>query len=241
MTVSTPSSTPPLLTPPGIPLIPVHPAGWPFVALFAIVSLILALFSPALGLIGLALTAWCVWFFRDPERTPPVDPSAVISPADGRIQMITRAAPPPELGMGPGELTRVSIFLNVFNVHVNRVPATGRITGLNYRPGKFFNASFDKASVDNERQSVRMTTSEGHDIVFVQIAGLIARRIICDLTMDQQVIGGERFGLIRFGSRTDVYLPEGSVVAVQVGDHVAGGDSVIAHLPSAPVSHPLAG
>jgi phosphatidylserine decarboxylase len=225
-------STPPLATPPSIPLIPVHPAGWPFIALFALVSLVLALFSPALGVVGLVLSAWCVWFFRDPERIPPADPSAVISPADGRIQMIVRAAPPAELGMGPSELTRVSIFLNVFNVHVNRVPASGRITGLHYRPGKFFNASLDKASVDNERQSVRMTTTDGHDIVFVQIAGLIARRILCDLTDGQQVVGGERFGIIRFGSRTDVYLPEGTVVAVQVGDHVAGGESVLAHLPS---------
>ena len=229
-------STPPLATPPSIPLIPVHPAGWPFVALFAVVSLVLSLFSPALGVIGLILTAWCIWFFRDPERTPPADPSAVISAADGRIQMITHAAPPAELGMGPAELTRISIFLNVFNVHVNRVPASGHVTGLHYRPGKFFNASLDKASVDNERQSVRMTTSDGHEIVFVQIAGLIARRIICDLTDGQQIVGGERFGLIRFGSRTDVYLPEGSVVAVQVGDHVAGGESVLAYLPSVPVS-----
>jgi len=228
-------STPPLATPPNIPLIPVHPAGWPFVALFAVVSLVLALFSDALGVIGLILTAWCIWFFRDPERTPPADSSAVISAADGRIQMITRVAPPPELGMGPAELTRISVFLNIFNVHVNRVPASGRITGLHYRPGKFFNASFDKASVDNERQSVRMTTIDGHEIVFVQIAGLIARRIICDLTDGQQVVGGDRFGLIRFGSRTDVYLPEGSVVAVQVGDHVAGGESVLAHLPSVAV------
>jgi phosphatidylserine decarboxylase len=229
-------STPPLATPPSIPLIPVHPAGWPFVALFALVSLVLALFSVALGVVGLILTAWCIWFFRDPERTPPADPSAVISAADGRVQMITRAAPPPELGMGPAELTRISIFLNVFNVHVNRVPASGRITGLHYRPGKFFNASLDKASVDNERQAVRMTTTDGQEIVFVQIAGLIARRIICDLTDGQQVVGGDRFGLIRFGSRTDVYLPEGSVVAVQVGDHVAGGESVLAHLPSVVVS-----
>jgi phosphatidylserine decarboxylase len=220
-------------TPPTASLIPIHPAGWPFIALFALVSLVLALFSSALGVIGLVLTAWCIWFFRDPERVPPSDPLAVISAADGRVQMIVRAAPPPELGMGTAELTRVSVFLNIFNVHVNRVPASGRVTGLHYRPGKFFNASLDKASVDNERQSVRMTTHAGHEIVFVQIAGLIARRIICDLTNGQEIVGGDRFGLIRFGSRTDVYLPEGSVVAVQVGDQVLGGETVVAHLPSA--------
>jgi phosphatidylserine decarboxylase len=157
----------------------------------------------------------------------------VYSPADGRIVAVTQAPPPAELGMGETPLPRVSVFLNIFNVHVNRVPIAGTITGLHYHPGKFLCASFDKASVHNERQSARVTTADGQDVVFVQIAGLIARRIICTLRLDQVVRAGERYGLIRFGSRADIYLPEGSTVLVAVGDHVEGGLSEIARLPGA--------
>lgn len=211
----------------------IHPAGWPFIALFAAATALLFWLWTPLGVVGLIVTLWCVWFFRDPERTPPADPQAVVSPADGRIQAIVRAVPPEELGMGPAERLRISVFLNIFNVHVNRVPMSGRITALHYRPGKFLNASLDKASVDNERQSARMTSSLGHDIAFVQIAGLIARRIVCQLKVGQQVAVGERFGLIRFGSRADVYLPDGAEAKVVVGDMVVAGDTVLARLPPA--------
>jgi phosphatidylserine decarboxylase len=157
----------------------------------------------------------------------------VYSAADGRVVSISHAVPPPELAMGPQPLPRVSVFLNVFDVHVNRVPVSGVIADLRYHPGQFINASFDKASELNERQSVRLTTEDGQQVAFVQIAGLIARRIICTLRSGQSVRVGERFGLIRFGSRTDVYLPEGTTLLVSPGDYVYGGESEIARLPGA--------
>ncbi|HYC04444.1 MAG TPA: phosphatidylserine decarboxylase [Azospirillaceae bacterium] len=211
-------------------VVPVNRAGWPFIAAFAIVSVLLMSVSEPLGWIGLVLTAWCTYFFRDPDRVVPTRPGLVVSPADGMVQMITRAVPPPELGMGEEALTRVSIFLNVFNVHINRVPVAGTIHTARYKPGKFLNAALDKASDLNERMSVRMTTTDGRDLVFVQIAGLVARRIICDLKDGQTVLTGERFGLIRFGSRTDVYLPEGVEPLVVVGQLMIGGETVIADL-----------
>ncbi len=209
-------------------VVPIHPDGRKFVLLFAVVTVVLFFIAAPLGWIGVVASAWCAYFFRDPPRYVPSRAGLLVSPADGRVQMIVQAAPPPELEMGPAPRTRISIFLNVFDVHVNRAPASGTITKAHYRPGKFFNAALDKASEDNERQSVRMTTDEGEDIAFVQIAGLVARRILCDLHAGQQVEVGERFGLIRFGSRADVYLAEGTAPLVAVGQHVIGGETVIA-------------
>ncbi|MBN9543299.1 MAG: phosphatidylserine decarboxylase [Alphaproteobacteria bacterium] len=210
---------------------PIHPEGYPFVLIFAIVTVVLALISSGLGIIGAVATIWCTYFFRDPPRQSPCDDSLIISPADGLVDKIAFALPPEELGMPAEEMLRVSVFLSVFNVHVNRVPASGTITALHYRPGKFLNATLDKASVDNERQSVRMTTKyKNLDIAFTQIAGLIARRIVCNLEHNQEVKGGERFGIIRFGSRMDIYLPKDTKVCVAEGQITIGGETVIADL-----------
>ena len=213
-------------------LFPIHRDGWPFIGLFAVIDLILWAIAEPLGWIGLLLTAWCVFFFRDPQRVTPARGDLVVSPADGLVQMIQPSIPPTELGMGPEPMTRISIFLDIFAVHVNRVPADGTIVKLAYRPGKFFNAALDKASELNERQAVRMRTADGRDIVFVQIAGLIARRIRCDLREGQAVRAGERFGLIRFGSRVDVYLPSGAAPLVAVGQRMVAGETVLADLRS---------
>lgn len=212
--------------------VPIHPAGWPFIAIFAVVTLILSLFSGVLLAIGLVLTLWCVYFFRDPVRITPIREGLVVSPADGVVQKIVKMAPPPELELGPGERIRVSVFLNVFNVHVNRIPIEGSITKLHYNPGKFLNASLDKASEENERQSVKITMPDGDTLGVVQIAGLVARRILCDLSEGQSVKTGERFGIIRFGSRTDIYLPVGASALVIEGQTMIGGETVIADLKS---------
>lgn len=211
----------------------IHSAGIPFVIGFALIAALLWWWTPWLGVPAAVVALWCVWFFRDPERATPALPGIVYSPADGRIVGIGEAPPPPELGLGDAPLPRVSVFLNIFNVHVNRVPIAGRITALHYHPGKFLCASFDKASVHNERQSACVTTPEGQGVIFVQIAGLIARRIICNLRLDQSVAAGERYGLIRFGSRADIYLPPESTILVAMGEHVAGGVSELARLPGA--------
>ncbi|MBF0563595.1 MAG: phosphatidylserine decarboxylase [Alphaproteobacteria bacterium] len=209
---------------------PIHPEGWRFIPLFAAAAAGLFYLYPPLGWLGTALTLWCIAFFRNPDRTTPVGPGLVISPADGIVQMIVPAAPPPELEMGDTPCTRVSVFMSVFNCHVNRIPADGRIVKSVYRPGKFFNASLDKASADNERQSVRLVLPDGREIAFVQIAGLVARRIRCDLVASAVVRAGERFGLIRFGSRLDVYLPEGVMPLVAVGQTAIAGETVLADL-----------
>jgi phosphatidylserine decarboxylase len=212
-------------------LAPIHRDGWPFVAGFAIVALALGQWvSGTLGWLGLLATAWCVYFFRDPERVPPERGGLVLAPADGLVEMVQPALPPPELGMAAIARPRVSIFLSIFDVHVNRVPADGTITELAYRPGKFLNAALDKASEENERQSIRLTVEGGRELAFVQIAGLIARRIRCDLAKGQTVRAGERFGLIRFGSRVDVYLPEGVVPLVRAGQRMVAGETVLADL-----------
>jgi phosphatidylserine decarboxylase len=210
----------------------IHKEGHPFIFIFAAVSLVAGLMVDSLGWIGAIATLWCVYFFRDPNRVTPDGESLVISPADGLIQKIEKASPPPELGLGEKELTRISIFLNVFNVHVNRVPISGEVTELNYRPGKFLSANLDKASDDNERQSAIVTTPDGKKVVFVQIAGLIARRIVCDLTEGQDVVAGERYGIIRFGSRADIYLPDGVNPTVIVGQTAVGGETILADLNS---------
>ncbi len=217
-------------------LAPVHPAGWPFIAVCAALALVLALVSPAWGVVGAFATLGCAAFFRDPKRVPPEDPHLVVSPADGTISNIVEAPPPAELDMGSAPRVRVSIFLSIFDVHVNRVPADGTITRVSYRPGKFLNASFDKASEQNERMAIRMTTATGHDLAFVQIAGLVARRIECALNPDQRVRAGARFGIIRFGSRMDVYLPAGHRVMVRIGQRAVGGETVISEAVAAPVN-----
>jgi phosphatidylserine decarboxylase len=211
-------------------LVPIHRDGWLFVAGFAVVAIILALLWAPLGWVGAILTVWCAYFFRDPPRITPTRAGLVVSPADGVVQMIEAAVPPAELGLGPQPLTRISVFMNVFNVHVNRTPVDGMVGNLAYRPGKFFNASLDKASEFNERQGVALRLADGRDLVVVQIAGLVARRIRCDLRQSQAVRTGERFGLIRFGSRVDVYLPDGVASLVVPGQITIAGETVIADL-----------
>ncbi len=211
-----------------IVLVPINRAGWPFIGLFAAAAIGLFMLAEPLGWIGVVLTLWCAYFFRDPDRVTPTRDGLVISPADGVVQLVDRAVPPPELGMGEEQRPRVCVFMNVFNVHVNRVPMDGEITKVSYRPGRFFNASLDKASEFNERMSLRMTSTGDHDIAFVQIAGLVARRIKCDVVEGQTVLAGERFGLIRFGSRVDVYLPDGVAPLVAVGQTTVAGETVLA-------------
>lgn len=214
-------------------LVPIHRAGWPFIAGALVVAALLWLAWAPLVVPGLILALFCVYFFRDPDRVVPLRPGLVVSPADGRVIAIGPASPPPDLGMAPEPVTRISIFLNVFDVHINRVPAAGTITELAYHKGTFVNAARDKASEDNERQVVRLTTPDGKDIAFVQIAGLVARRIVCNLSRGQSVETGQRFGLIRFGSRADVYLPAGVSALVVPGQRAIGGETVLADLESA--------
>ena len=213
-------------------LVPINPAGWPFIAIFAVGALILAAIAEPLGWIGVILTLWCVYFFRDPDRVTPTRAGLVIAPADGRVCLVDEAVPPAELEMGDEARPRVCIFMNVFNVHVNRAPMDGTIKKIAYRPGKFLNAELDKASEFNERMSLRMVTTDGHDIAFVQIAGLVARRIVCQVDEGSALRAGERFGLIRFGSRVDVYLPKDAKPLLAVGQLTTAGETVVADLNS---------
>ncbi len=208
----------------------IHNEGWKFVGIFAAITALLAMIWQPLGWIGLVLTVWCFYFFRDPERVTPDKPDLVVSPADGTVQMITKVKAPEELGLGDAKFTRVSVFMSVFNVHVNRAPAEGKIIKSVYVPGKFLNATLDKASKDNERQILAMKTKSGKTLCFVQIAGLVARRILCEATEGMEYKAGERFGLIRFGSRLDVYLPEGVEPQVCLGQTMVAGETVIADL-----------
>lgn len=209
---------------------PMHPEGIKFVAIFAAITVVLFLFSNLLGWIGVGLTIWCYYFFRDPERVPPTREGLIVSPADGVVSLIEKAVPPQELGMPDEPLTRVSVFMSVFNCHVNRTPIEGEITAIAYRPGKFFNASLDKASADNERNSLRIRMTNGQDLAVVQIAGLVARRIVCFVKPGDMMQTAERFGLIRFGSRLDVYLPDGVVPLVSIGQTMIAGETVLAEL-----------
>lgn len=211
-------------------LAPVHRAGWPFLAIGAALTAGGFLVAQPLGWVLAVVTGWIAYFFRDPDRVTPTRSGLVISPADGRVQLIMDAAPPPELGMGEEAMTRISVFLNVFDVHVNRFPVDGRVCAAHYRPGKFLNASLDKASVDNERMSLGIEMADGRRVACVQIAGLVARRIICEATPGAEAMAGARYGLIRFGSRVDVYLPAGTAPLVVVGQRVIGGESVLADL-----------
>jgi phosphatidylserine decarboxylase len=209
---------------------PMHPEGWKFVPVFAAVTVGLFWLWQPLGWLGLGLTLWCYYFFRDPKRSVPLNAGLLVSPADGVVSLIERAVPPAELGMGPEPLLRVSVFMSVFNCHVNRAPIAGKITAMVYRPGKFFNASMDKASKDNERNALAIEMADGRKIAVVQIAGLVARRIVWWKKPGDMVRTGERFGLIRFGSRLDVYLPEGVAPQVALWQTMVGGESVIAHI-----------
>ncbi len=209
---------------------PMHREGYPFVAAFAVVALVLLWIWEPLGWVGVGMTVWCYYFFRDPKRAVPQNAGLMVSPADGVVSLIERAVPPAELGMGPDALMRVSVFMSVFNCHVNRAPIAGRVSEIAYRPGKFFNAAMDKASIDNERNSLRIDMADGRSIAVVQIAGLVARRILCFAVKGQELRTGERFGLIRFGSRLDIYLPDGVEPQVALGQNCVAGETVIAVL-----------
>jgi phosphatidylserine decarboxylase len=207
---------------------PMHPEGWKFVPVFAALTVVLFLIWDPLGWIGLLLTIWCYYFFRDPKRSVPQNAGLLVSPADGVVSLIERAVPPEGLGLGPEALVRVSVFMSVFNCHVNRAPIGGKVTAVVYRPGKFFNASLDKASEENERNALAIEMADGRTIAVVQIAGLIARRILCWTRSGDSLATGERFGLIRFGSRLDVYLPDGVEPQVALGQTMVAGETVIA-------------
>ena len=210
---------------------PINKAGYPFIVVFVLVALILSTFSDFLGWIGIILSIWCVYFFRDPERIIPKGDKFLISPADGKILSVTTSKSPENLlDKKQKEMKKISIFMDVFNVHVNRIPISGKIVWLKYVPGTFLNASFDKASEDNERMIIKIEISKDFHIYVVQIAGLIARRIKCDLTENQHVKSGDRFGIIRFGSRVDIYMPEEFKVNVFEGQTSISGETILANL-----------
>ena len=214
-------------------LAPIHPDGWRFIAAAVLAAVLLfALGVTPLGWLALAVAAWITYFFRDPWRVTPSRAGLVVSAADGVVVAADRVPPPKELGMGEAPMTRIGVFLNVFDVHVNRVPLGGRVKTLAYTKGKFVSASLDKASDENERMAILIAPADGPDVAVVQIAGLIARRIVCTLTEGQEVATGERLGLIRFGSRTDVYLPAEWAPLVVKGQRVIGGETVIADAAS---------
>src|SRR3546814_263900 len=211
---------------------PIHRAGWPFIGIALVAAVLLGLLWEPLFWLGLLAAGYCAYFFRDPPRVTPTRVGLVIAPADGMVQPVRRAVPPPELELGDQPLTRISIFLNIFNVHINRIPLDGTITALAYRPGKFVNAAFDKASEENERMALKVTSYDGVDVGFVQIAGLVARRSVCNVKLDEPVRAGQVFGLIRFGSRLDIYLPEGVAPLVAAYQTTIAGETVIADLQS---------
>ncbi|MGQ4272530.1 phosphatidylserine decarboxylase [Terrihabitans sp. B22-R8] len=212
---------------------PIHREGYPFIAIAFALAIVLMLLWQPLGWIGLILTVYVTYFFRDPIRVTPTEDRLVVSPADGLVTAVDYAVPPLELGLGPEPRQRISIFLSIFNVHVNRVPISGTVSRVAYRPGKFLNADLDKASEDNERNGLVIDGLAGQ-VAVVQIAGLIARRIVCWTEEGDHALPGARFGLIRFGSRLDVYLPAGSSVFASVGQTAVGGETVIADLLGAP-------
>jgi phosphatidylserine decarboxylase len=219
-------------------IVPIHPEGYVFIALFAGVALVLSWIWPPLGWIGAVATLWCAYFFRDPPRVTPVLEGLVVSPADGIVCSIGQFAPPPELGLGSEPMHRICVFMNVFDCHVNRAPVTGRITRIAYKPGIFLNADLDKASEDNERNGLVIDAAQGRFGV-VQIAGLVARRIVSFVQEGQSLGVGERFGLIRFGSRVDVYLPSGARVLVGLGSKAVAGETVLADYRDAETERPF--
>lgn len=210
--------------------VPIHPAGWPFIAIFALVGLLLTLVWDVLFTPGLLLTLWCVYFFRNPVRTTPVTDHYVVAPADGRVLSTGVAPVPAELDLPEGEWRRIAIFMNVFDVHVNRAPVAGRVVAENYHAGKFFNASLDKAAEENERQNLVMETPAGQKVGIVQIAGLVARRILLEAGVSDELAIGQQFGIIRFGSRVDLWIPANTPVLVMAGQRTVAGETVIADL-----------
>ncbi|HHI71093.1 MAG TPA: phosphatidylserine decarboxylase [Rhodobacteraceae bacterium] len=210
--------------------VPMHPEGVKFVAVFAVVSVLLGLLWAPLFWIGMVLTVWCYYFFRNPVRSVPQKEGLILSPADGVVSLIISTVPPADMGLGDEERVRVSVFMNVFNCHVNRAPMAGEFTNITYHKGKFLNASLDKASEDNERNSLTITNADGVSIGVIQIAGLVARRIVCFVKTGDRVERGERFGLIRFGSRLDVFLPAGVQPKVTLGQTAVAGETVLADL-----------
>ena len=204
-----------------------HKEGYRFLVIAAVITFILLLISNFLGLISFILTIWVYYFFRDPERFPINDENYLLSPADGIISQIIETNGPSELGLENKKYTRVSIFMNVFNCHVNRVPASGKITQILHKPGKYINASLDKASEDNERNYVKMTNSNGDELILVQIAGLIARRIVCEVKENEETKQGDKFGMIRFGSRVDLYFGNYQIM-VRQNQQTTGGETIIA-------------
>ena len=210
-------------------LVPIHQEGYPFIGIFAVATLILFWLWEPFGWIGIALTIWCALFFRDPPRVTPTRDGLLVAPADGRISMVTQAPPPAELGIGEAPLPRISIFMSVFDCHINRSPLAGQIERIAYRAGVFLNADLDKASEDNERNSF-LIAAPGVNIAVVQIAGLVARRIVSFTTEGQSIEAGQRLGMIRFGSRVDVYLPAGGRFLVAQGQRAVAGETVIADL-----------
>jgi len=208
---------------------PIHREGYVFITISCIVTLLLMWVG--LGFVGVIVTAWMVYFFRDPVRTVPIGEGVVVSPADGMVSAVEFGLhAPEELGLEHKKFNRISIFLNVFDVHVNRIPVAGTVTAIHYRPGKFLSADLDKASADNERNSLAIKTLAGETIVCVQIAGLVARRIVCEINEHQLVETGDRYGIIRFGSRVDVYLPDDIQPQVAVGQRMVGGETILADM-----------
>ena len=209
-------------------LAPIHPDGWKFIAIAAVVALILFILWAPAGWVALILTLWMVYFFRDPWRVTPTRPGLIVSPADGIVVSLGAAPPPPELEMGTDPLPRIGIFLNLFDVHVARAPVGGKLAARRYTKGRFVNASLDKASTDNERLALRIIPDEGPAVACVLIAGLVARRIVCNLYEGQTLAAGERIGIIRFGSRADIYCPPPYVPLVALGQRMIAGETVLA-------------
>lgn len=207
--------------------VPIHREGYPFIAAFFVASLLLGWLWAPLFWVGLVVTIWCIYFYRDPQRITPLDDNLVISSADGKVSSVGLSVPPVELDLGSEPMLRICVFMNVFSVHINRAPVRGKIMMINHRPGKFLNAELDKASSENERNSVVIDSVHG-PVATVQIAGLVARRIVCWSKAGEDLSTGERFGLIRFGSRVDIYLPKGSVARVAVGQTAVAGETVLA-------------
>ncbi|MEX0503963.1 phosphatidylserine decarboxylase [Alphaproteobacteria bacterium LSUCC0719] len=211
-------------------LVPIHPAGWPFIFIFVVASLLITVFWSPFALPGTLLSLWCVYFFRNPVRTTPVTDNLIVAPADGRVLSTGVAPAPADLGLPDGEWRRIAIFMNVFDVHVNRAPVAGRVTATSYHAGKFFNASLDKAAEANERQNIIMETDAGQAIGIVQIAGLVARRILLEADIGDQLAIGQQFGIIRFGSRVDVWIPATTPVLVMAGQRTVAGETVLADM-----------
>ncbi len=209
-------------------LAPLHPDGFKFVLAAALATVLLFLLWTPAGWAAAVVTLWMVYFFRDPWRVTPTREGLLVSPADGIITSVTPARPPPELEMGDAEVARIGIFLNIFDVHVTRAPVGGRVVALRYTKGRFVNASHEEASLNNERMAIRVAPPEGPEIAYVQIAGLVARRIVCDLREGQRIATGQRMGIIRFGSRVDVYCPPPYVTMVVAGQRMVGGETILA-------------